>query len=341
MPASVPSVGRIDLPAVLDELVAAASLPQVSSTEPVHGLGLDNLLLKAVLSDGRTVLLRQSKYQDEAPHLRAAFLAARDVGAPRLYAANERGGMLVDFVAGRLLADVVRVGAADDRTWYQVGSAYRRVHAVTFPAPLQGRVRPRSIELEPLDPVDQLLTKIAAAEPWLNRERPALLPMLAPLRELLAAVAAEMRAEHPCLTHGDANLHNVVVSDELATLIDWDFPAVRYPIDELSALDEHAYLNGASGLPPSFFAGYGRHVPRHLLHLYRIVGCLTWLSSQEWANWAADGSLPQATRTTLFGWRRKLLTWVDRLPEHMTNLGRSDPATANLRAGLPASELAG
>jgi len=309
----------MDIRAVLDELVAAASLPQVVSTEPVRRLGLDNVLLKALLVDGRVVLLRQSKSQNRSPLRWAEFLSAQNVGAPRLYAANEHGGMLVDFVAGRLLADLVQGGAADDGTWQKVGAAFRKVHAVRFPAPLQGDIGPEWIRLVPRDPVGQLLTKITAAERWVITERPNLVPALAPLRELVAMAAAEVRAETPCLVHGDANLHNVVVDDERATLIDWDFPAVRYPIDELAALDEHAYLNGGSGLPPSFFVGYGRQISLRLLRIYRIVGCLTWLSGEDWTEWGSSDSIPPSTRATILDWRRKLLAWLDHLPTHIAS----------------------
>lgn len=55
---------------VLDQLIAAAGLPAVVSTEPVgeHGDGLDNLLTKATLANGRQVLLRESRVQRRRPH---------------------------------------------------------------------------------------------------------------------------------------------------------------------------------------------------------------------------------------------------------------------------------
>lgn len=73
------------------------------------------------------------------------------------------------------------------------------------------------------------------------------------------------RAEVPCLAHGDSNPLNIIVGGHAVTLIDWDLPAVRFPLAELSALDEHVYLAGRDGLPPVFFTGYGRTVPADLL----------------------------------------------------------------------------
>ena len=99
------------------------------------------------------------------------------------------------------------------------------------------------------------------------------------------------------------------------TLIDWDFPAVRYPIDELSALDEHVYLNGATGLPAAFFDGYGREVPRDLLLAYRMVGCLNWLSSDDWDQWARDTTVPAPARNRLDRWHDRLVEWVDQTPQ--------------------------
>jgi len=40
--------------------------------------------------------------------------------------------------------------------------------------------------------------------------------------------------EVPCLVHGDSNFHNVIVGAD-SDLIDWDGPAVRYPLDHAAA----------------------------------------------------------------------------------------------------------
>jgi hypothetical protein len=157
---------------VLGELIDAAGLPPVTRTEPVAGHGLDNRLLKAVLADGQVVLLRQSKYKGRPPWPRTAFLAEHQVGAPRLLAANAVGDSLVDFVDGQLLADLVEAGRAAADTWVLVGKAFGKVHAVTFPAPLQGDVGPEAITLAPLGPVRQLLAKIESAKALLAAERP-------------------------------------------------------------------------------------------------------------------------------------------------------------------------
>jgi len=85
---------------------------------------------------------------------------------------------------------------------------------------------------------------------------------LARLRDRIDARAKELRREVPCLVHSDANFHNIVVGTDRVTLIDCDYPAVRYPLEELEGLEEHAYLHGLSELPAAFFAGYGREVSR-------------------------------------------------------------------------------
>lgn len=302
---------------VLDELVAAAGLPAVVSTDPVGrcGDGLDNRLTRATLADGRQVLLRESRVQHADPTLRAAFLEARAVGAPRLFAATCSGATLVDFVPGSQLADLVEHGRVDDRTWALAGAAFARVHAVRFPAPLQGPLNPDSIVLKPLDPVEQLIANLDQTMPWLAEHQSEVLPAVGHLRGFIDARAAGIRAEVPCLTHGDANLLNIIVHECAVTLIDWDFPSVRYPLAELSALDEHVYLSGGHGLPPAFFAGYGRIVPADLLMAYRMVGCFNWLSSRDWEHWDADPTMPISARRRLRRWHERLVEWAVRTPD--------------------------
>jgi hypothetical protein len=136
----------MDVRAALDELVAAASLPPVASTRVLRERGFDNQLLVGVLADGRQVLLRQSSVPATPPVARARFLSIHDVRAPRMYAANDAGAVLVDYVPGETLAALARRGALSDREWRMVGTAYRRIHAVLFPAPLRGPFGPEGLE---------------------------------------------------------------------------------------------------------------------------------------------------------------------------------------------------
>jgi len=171
---------------------------------------------------------------------------------------DDTGAVLVDFIPGETLSALARRRGVGDREWRMVGAAYRRIHAMQFPAPLRGRFGPERLELTPEDPVDLLHSKVDAAEPAVRSQQPALLPALNKLRKRIDARADELRREAPCLTHTDANFHNIIVGTDRATLIDWDYPAVHYPLEELEALEEHAYLNGISELPAAFFAGYGK-----------------------------------------------------------------------------------
>jgi hypothetical protein len=136
---------------VLHRLVANAGLPLVLGTQVIdeQGDGLDNTLVKAVLADDREVLLRLSKSTTPSPRPRANFLEAQGVGAPRLYSSDDSGAALLEFVPGSTLADLVATGAESDRIWRLTGAAFGRVHAVRFPAPLQGAVGPESIMLRP------------------------------------------------------------------------------------------------------------------------------------------------------------------------------------------------
>ncbi|MBB4681354.1 phosphotransferase family protein [Crossiella cryophila] len=304
---------------VLPGLIAAAGLPAVVRVERLGGDGLDNRLHLVVLAGGRKVLLRQNKQPRKPPAPKAAFLAANGVGAPALLAASERGDVLVDFVEGRTLAEVLRLGAADVPVWQAVGRAFAAVHAVGFPAHLHGEFRPDGLELTPGDPVERLRAELAGTRSWVRAHRPALLPLLPVVEAALDRHADAVRAERPCLVHGDVNLFNVIISPDRATLIDWDYPGVRQPLDELSAFQEHAYLHGAE-LPPAFWTGYGRTVPAHLLLLHRVVGCLGWLASEDWAEWAADDGLSAESMTRVGDWRDLLLAWIDRLPTLVEHL---------------------
>ncbi|MEZ0493648.1 phosphotransferase family protein [Kineococcus sp. TBRC 1896] len=151
-----------------------------------------------------------------------------------------------------------------------------------------------------------------------ERERPALAPLLDVLRVRIEERAEALRREVPCLSQNDANFHNIIVGDDGVTLIDWDFPAVRYPLEELAGLEGHAYLYGFPELPPAFFDGYGLPVSAPLLRLHRIVGDLGTLSSPGWAHMisGSDDLTPPVlamVRRFYSGWS----AWFDDLHEHI------------------------
>lgn len=303
---------------MLSRLVSEAGLPPIVEATRIddQGFGLDNVLTRATLEDGTEVLLRFNPAEKRAPRLRALFLARHQVGAPRLYASDDEGTSLLAFVPGRSLAEQIADIGADDQVWKRAGAAFARVHAVKFPAPLQGEFGANELVLTPLDPADQLHGNLDSVQPWVREEQRHILPAVDSLHQLIDRYAAEIRSETPCLTHGDANLLNVIVNEDAVTLIDWDTPAVRYPLDELSALDEHVYLcDGGAGLPPAFFSGYGRDVSVDLLLIYRMVGCLGWLSGDEWSDWAADKALPPSARHRLKRWHGRLLRWTQQIPD--------------------------
>ncbi len=312
--------GSVNARAVLEELVSAAALPPVISTRPLSGQGFDNQLLVGLLSDGHEVLLRQSSVPAPSPVPRANFLAAHGVGSPRLYAANDEGAVLVDYIDGETLAAAAHRGGLGDREWQLVGAAYRRIHAVQFPAPLRGSFGPERLELTPTDPVQLMHANVDAAEPEIRALRPSMLPHLSTLRHHIDAHAEELRREIPCLAHTDANFHNLILAADRVTLIDWDYPGVRYPLEELEALEEHAYLNGIPELPDAFFAGYGRQVSRALLRLHRLAGCIGHVGSREWADMAADNRNPPELRSMIRTWDEQLKNWIYRIEDHLRDL---------------------
>lgn len=305
--------------ATLQRLVAAASLPPVASTLELDERGFDNKLLVGILGDGRRVLMRQNADPIPSPVARFNFLLGHGVGAPRLYAADDAGAVLVEFVTGETLAAMARRGALGDREWSMVGKAYGRVHAVRFPSPLRGIFGPQQLELTPQDPVDLLHSKVDTGEREVREHRPDMIPLLDRFRARIDARADELRREIPCLAHTDANFHNLVVAPQRVTLIDWDYPGVRYPLEELEAFETHAYLNGIPELPESFFAGYGHTVSRSLLRIHRIASCLEGFHSTEWSNMAEDPRNPENLRDMLREWVPKMRRWIYRLEDHLVH----------------------
>lgn len=282
-----PPTTRMAARDTLEKLVAAASLPPVTSTHQLREQGFDNQLLVGILSDGRHVLLRQRFEPAPAPVVRARFLADHDVGAPRLYATDDAGAVLVEFVPGETLAAMAKRGALGDREWRMVGMAYRRIHAVQFPAPLRGPFGPQRLELTPENPVALLHGKVDAGEAAVRAQRPDMVPLLDRFRDRIDARADELRRQVPCLAHADASFHNLIVGTDRVTVIDWDYFGVRYPLEVLDSLETHAYLNGVSELPDSFFAGYGRKVSGR---------CSA--STESPAAWEASASQSGPTRPT-------------------------------------------
>ena len=239
----------VNAPAVLEELVSAAALPPV--IRPERSAARDSTIScwSACSAVDARCCCGESSVPAPSPVPRANFLAAHGVGAPRLYAANDEGAVLVDYIEGENLAAAAHRGGLGDREWQLVGAAYRRIHAVQFPAPLRGSFGPERLELTPTDPVQLMHANVDAAEPEIRILRPSVLPHLSTLRHHIDAHAEELRREIPCLAHTDANFHNLILAADRVTLIDWDYPGVRYPLEELEALEEHAYLNGVAELP--------------------------------------------------------------------------------------------
>ena len=67
------------------------------------------------------------------------------------------------------------------------------------------------------------------------------------------------------------------------------------------------------------FLATGRSRPSFLL-AYRIVGCIGWLSGDDWDEWNADPNLPEVARTRLQRWRHRLLEWAKATPVLSTAL---------------------
>ncbi|MGI5506988.1 lipopolysaccharide core heptose(II) kinase RfaY [Lentzea sp. CA-135723] len=111
------------------------------------------------------------------------------------------------------------------------------------------------------------------------------------------------------LLHNDVNLHNIIVNDGEATLIDWDNPGQGDPLHELAAFEEHLYLHGTV-LPQAFWTGYGSTPDPDLLRVHRIAGCIGWLASEDWQEWEDDRTLSADKLARVRSWRRLLAKWL-------------------------------
>lgn len=305
---------------VLIELLTQADLPPAVSLTQQSGRGFDNEISTVTLGDGRLVVLRRYRQARDPEWPRARFLAQHDLPAPALLAANE-AGCLVEFIDGKPLGDVIESGQDTVKVWRRVGDAYRRVHAVGFPAGLAGEeLASDRFVLTPVDPVEQLHRQIEAARPGLQRLLPDREAYLPALHEVARDAAAALRTMPTAFGHGDINMWNILVTPERVVLIDWDFPRVADPALEVALLDKHASLFNGCGLPAPFFTGYGQQPREPNTSIHRVVQTLQWATSSDWDEYEADPDLPAEMKQRTRSWLSVLVNYLHDLPEHVNRL---------------------
>ncbi|WP_175482666.1 phosphotransferase enzyme family protein [Actinokineospora iranica] len=302
-----------------DELVAVAGLPQVVEATPLTGRGFENTIVVLTFADRSKAVLRAFREPRMPETPRAVFLAQQGVPAPALLAANDRAS-LVEFAEGAPLGDHIENRTDTEQVWRLVGAAYARVHAVSFPTGLAGEdLGPARFVLTPRDPAAELHEIVDESVPGLRRLAPDLVPLLGELHLAIDAVAPSLREARSALGHGDINMWNVLVSQDRATLIDWDFPRVGDPAKEVALLDKHASLYNGTGLPPAFFAGYGKtQEPNTTLH--RVVQTLGWATSGDFTQIDRDPDLTEDLKQRAKNWLPKLVAHVREMPAHLERL---------------------
>lgn len=305
---------------LLAELLHRAELPPAVALSPISGRGFDNEIHRVALSDGREVLLRRYPAKRESERRRADFLKEHDAPAPALLASTSDGS-LYEFVQGSLLGDLIEAGRATDKTWRLVGEAFRRVHKIEFPSGLYGEIRPDQVVLQLNDPVVQMHRWIDEALPGFRRRLPAMIEHLPALHELVDRAADALRAAPSALGHGDINMWNIIVTQDRATLIDWDSPIVCDPAMEIALLDKHAWLFNGRGIDPGFFEGYGKPATEPNTSLYRIVHTVNWAGSSDWEEFERSGlPVEQVERTRQ--WLGALLAYTENIATHIERLRR-------------------
>lgn len=305
---------------VLNELLALANLSPAVSLTRQTGRGFDNEVSTVSLADGRRVVLRCFRQPRKAEWPRARFLAQHDLPAPGMLAATEHGS-LIEFIDGTLLGDLIESGQDTAGVWLLVGEAYRRVHAVGFPAGLAGEeLAPDRFLLTPVDPVEQLHRQIEDARPGLQQLLPDCVTYLPDLHKVVQDAAPALRAAPAAFGHGDINMWNVLITSEQAMLIDWDSPRVADPALEVALLDKHASLFNNTGLSDAFFIGYGQSPAEPNTSLQRLVQTLDWATSSDWAEFDTDPTLPAELVHRARGWLPILLAYLRELPGHLERL---------------------
>ncbi len=303
---------------VLAGLLRAAGLPDATTVRQLSGRGFDNEVYVAWLLCGRQVVVRRWRHPREPEQARATFLEAHAAPAPRLLAAT-CDASLYDFAPGTLLGDLIETGRATPATWRMVGSAYRRVHAIGFPAELVGELQPHQIILRPNDPVAQMHAWIDECVPGFRQRAPGALEHLAALHDIVERAAASLRTQPTALLHGDVNMWNVIVGDDAVSLIDWDYPRVGDPAMEVALLDKHASLFNGRGLHAAFFDGYGHAPVEPNTSLHRVVQTMTWAAGDDWSAFDQQ-EFPAELHKRTRAWLKELLAYVAQLPAHVERL---------------------
>lgn len=302
---------------LLHKLVAEAGLPEITSYEDLQGNGFDHLIVHATLADSQEVVLRSRKKSWPLPVGRARFLTEHDLPAPALLGGNEFA-TLYEYVPGEMLYNRVAEDRMTDDSWRSVGTAFRRVHAVRFPSGLSGPFDAGRLVLEAIDPVQDLHERIAAAVPRLEVSLPFVLPHLPRLHAIIDAYADSLRPAPTALLHGDVFPTNIIVGPDRTTLIDWDFPRVADPAQEVSALDEWMYLAGGGCLADAFFDAYGPRPPN--TGLYRVTGAIGWFGRGPFNGWEIDFTLDEARTEQVTGWRNSLVAYLTDLGDRLDEL---------------------
>lgn len=311
----------------LTELLGSVGLADPISVTPLPGRGFDNTVHRITLADGQQVILRRFREPRPPEHQRARLLEDHGVPAPAFLAGSEHASLHA-FVPGVLLGDLIETGMIAPEHWRAVGRAYRQTHDIRFPPLLTGEIEPDRIILRANDPVSQLHGWIDGAQPGLQEQFPALVEQLPALHDVVDQAATPLRSARTSLGHGDIHMWNVIVDGARATLIDWDYPAVRDPALEVALLDKHTSLfNGRGrqrddGLPPAFFEGYGRPATEPNTSIHRVVATLQWATGSDWAEFERDPTLSENLKARARSWRATLWGYVDRLPEHIVRLQR-------------------
>ena len=113
---------------VMDRLIAASGLPAPVSVQTIDsdGNGLDNRLMRAELTDGRMVVMRQSRVATTSPRRRVAFLRANGIKCRKLKNLSEGSEDSLNSIRSGYVSYISNTRALLSGVHYINGAAMRR-----------------------------------------------------------------------------------------------------------------------------------------------------------------------------------------------------------------------
>jgi aminoglycoside phosphotransferase (APT) family kinase protein len=128
-----------------------------------------------------------------------------------------------------------------DSAWLKILQVYRRVHAI-LPADVERLGLPAGPLLGPWAPVEQVAAIVAYARQLPPAGQSA---RLVELMDTLQRMGFPSLPHTQCWGHGDPNVRNIILAEQGAVLVDWEYSGITDPAHEMAKLMSHALVSAA------------------------------------------------------------------------------------------------